>query len=735
MPDVLIGTVANCDQEPIHALGSIQSHGALLCFDATGILLAKSATAQRWLGPLPALGERLAPHHLDPIGRRTIEIALAEPTREVESIECDGASGSGQRFDLVVHWSGHTLIAEWEQVAPDAPSPGYYATLAQRAIQHLQQVEHADVASLLQDTVEAVRAMTGFDRVMGYRFLQDDSGQVVAESKHDDLVPFLHQRYPAGDIPAQARRLYILHPIRQIVSVDSAPVPIEPALHPRSGQPYDLSHSILRSVSPIHIEYLKNMGVAASMSISIVINGRLWGLIACHHMANYRAPLAVRLSCTVLTQVLSILVERVEFKRRVVQDLRVATLGREITSIIRDAPDFAAGVMSASPSLRQLIDCDDIAILIDQRVLPLGRRSIENAPGIANDVQSLRILSEHMTDAHLDLLTATSIAAELPFLPPIRTNQGEAAGLVAIQLVGEVRVTVIWLRDELVETICWAGPPDKIVAQGPNGPRLTPRGSFEVWKQTVRGSCREWSAFDSDAVRSAKALFQEVALDRMRESDRERMTLLATLGHDLRDPLQAINLAMQLMGKGLANSTDTAKRVEGSTRRMQSLISYILDVSRIRSGIGLGLVCAPVSLDGLLETVVEEVRFAFPGREIVLDTEKLGLADLDEDRFVQGLSNLLSNARQHGVRDEPIVLAGRNIDGERRISVKNRTTKRLTVPFRRLIDPFKGGALNVDNPSGLGLGLFIANAIFVGHGAAFSAKFDEHEVSFTIALP
>ncbi|MGI4857754.1 MAG: GAF domain-containing protein [Janthinobacterium lividum] len=724
MHDKLTEAIAGCEHEPIHALGSIQSHGALLCFDRRGGLLAKSRTAEQWLGRLPALGDVFDDRHFDAVARQALRDALADP-----SVLRDGAVSLGADqapFDLILHWSGDTLIAEWEQVAADAFATGHYAVMAQRAIQHLQEQDHQRIEPLLQAAVEAVRSMTGFDRVMGYRFLQDDSGQVIAEARRDDLSPLLQQRYPAADIPPQARRLYVLHPIRQIVSVDDVPVPIEPAMRPDTGQPYDLSHANLRSVSPIHIEYLKNMGVKASMSISIVIDGRLWGLIACHHMQPYRASLAVRLSCTVLTQVLSILIERTEFKRHTGGQARTQSLCRDIAAVMADASELSSGLAAAGAAIGALVDCDGVSVVIDQQPLLLG--------GAAN-AQGLLELAQYMTDNHRDDLVVGSIGAMLPDLPRPLTRGGEAAGLLAIQIVSEVRITIIWLRDELVETIRWGGPPEKIIASGPNGPRLTPRGSFEVWKQTVTGSSREWTAASHDAARTLKTIFQDVALERMRETDRERMTLLATLGHDLRDPLQAINLAMQMMGRGLANSNDTARRVEGSTRRMQSLIAYILDVSRIRSGIGLGLVTRPVSLDPLLKGLVDELRFNYPGVAIELDSDALGEASLDEDRFVQGLTNLLSNARHHGDASAPIRIIGRRTAAECSIQICNRTRQRPGVAFNRLIDPFKGGAPNLNNRNGLGLGLYIANAIFRGHGAHFDGHFDEHDACLKITLP
>jgi chemotaxis family two-component system sensor kinase Cph1 len=720
--------IANCDQEPIHALGLIQPHGALLCLDQRGRVLAMSTNAPALLGPLPVLGEPLTDGHLTPLSRQTLLAALAEPTIPLETVECEGVSG--QRFDLITHWSGDTLVAEFEQVAANSPPASQFALYAQRAIQRLQAGRYANAAELLQSAAEAIRTMTGFDRVMGYRFLPDGSGEVIGETRRDDLPSYLHQRYPAGDIPAQARRLYVLNPIRQIVSVDAVPVAILPSLHPLTHAPYDLSYSVLRSVSPIHIEYLKNMGVGASMSISIVVDGQLWGLLACHHTTAHRASHAVRLSCTVLTMVVSILISQIEARQRALDEHRLQDLRTKIAAELAQADEPLMGLVTASADVAALIDCESVMAVVDREVVALGKTR-------ANDVEKLRALAEHMNVTRQDLLLTQSLATELPDLGAICTPEGPVAGCLAIQIVGDARITIIWLRGELVETINWAGPPDKVIGCGPNGARLTPRGSFEVWKQTVRGRSREWTGMDRSAARELKVILQDVALHRMREAERARTTLLATLGHDLRDPLQAINMAVQLMGRGLATSNDTAKRVEGSTRRMQSLINYILDVSRIRSGVGLGLTRERVALTDLLESIVEQNQLAHPNITIVTQfADDLGEVLVDPDRFNQALTNLISNARQHGDTAFPVELTAHTNGKTKIIEVRNRLVEKPAASFDRLTDPFKSGSLdNASNRGGLGLGLYIASAIIKGHDATLAGSFADMSARIVIVFP
>ncbi len=721
--------VANCDREPIHLLGRVQPHGALLCFDTQGCLLARSANAREWLGAVPELGEPITDLHLSPLSRQTIRAALADREMTSESVECKGASG--ERFDLIMHWTDDTLVVEFEQISLKSPAATQFALFAQRAIQRLQAARHENVGQLLQAAAEAIRAMTGFDRVMGYRFMADGSGEVIAETRRDDLPAYLQQRYPASDIPQQARRLYVLNPIRLIADVNAEPVPIEPPLHPQTGMPFDLSHSVLRSVSPIHIEYLRNMGVAASMSVSIIRDGKLWGLFACHHMTPYRASHAVRLSSTVLTQIVSILVGQIEATQRADADRRIHDLRARIAGELAQADAPLAGLARAAPDIAALVDCEAVALVVDHEVVLRGK----HADAVCRE--TLLELAQHMARTRVDHLACSSAADALPETLAQGLAASRAAGCLAIQMQGDSRITIVWLRDELVETIHWAGPPDKVVAQGPNGPRLTPRGSFEVWKQTVTGRCRDWSEFDQLAARELRSILQEIALVQMRESERARTTLLATLGHDLRDPIQTINMAMLLMGRGLASGNDTVKRVEGSTRRMQSLIGYILDVSRIRSGMGLGLKREDAPLRELLESVAEQTRLAHPGMmlDVHIDGD-LGNAYIDPDRLAQALTNLLGNARKHGDAREGVTLAATLTSEGPRIEIRNRLLERPAAPFERLLDPFKSGSL--DNPSnrgGLGLGLYIAHAIVKGHDGTLTGAFSDDEACIRIVLP
>ncbi len=260
-------TLDNCASEPIHIPGHIQPHGALLGFSPGGQLAYISATAADVLGVgVPALGQRMAAHDFADAGdvSQSISRVLSDHAPDGPlAIHAEVQLG-GSGFDLIIHRSGDTVVAEFEKQPARAPGVGNFAILAHRGMDRLRRQESIQV--LLEVAVDEVRKLTGFDRVMAYRFAPDGSGDVVAESRRADLTPYLNQRYPASDIPAQARRLYVISTLRLIADVGAAAVPV----HGLGAVPLDMSHCVLRSVSPVHIEYLTNMGVGASLSISIL---------------------------------------------------------------------------------------------------------------------------------------------------------------------------------------------------------------------------------------------------------------------------------------------------------------------------------------------------------------------------------------------------------------------------------------------------------------------------------
>lgn len=714
--------LSNCDQEPIHIPGSIQNHGALLGFTPDGKLAVRSANATTLLGPLPEPGQPLEEHHLDAGARALINAALADKNGYVDAHLLTLPAGA---FDLVTHQSEGVLIAEFERRPGQAAALDSFALAAHQAIQRIQRQQ--GVQDMLALAVGEIARLTGFDRVMAYRFRHDDSGEVVAEHRRPELEPFLGQRYPASDIPAQARRLYVINPIRLIADVGAPAVALEPDRNPLTGRALDLSHGTLRSVSPVHIEYLSNMGVAASMSLSIVIGDRLWGLIACHHMQAHLVPHAVRMSCQLLAQFLSALVERNLNGERARELERSNAQRRRIVAQVTDREDIVLALGAEHEAFLGLMSSHGGAISLDRKTQVFGQ-----GPSREGINALINWLNEHESG---DIFATSSVGADLPDL---KAALGEICGVLAIRFYRAQNGYAFWFRNEQVEDVRWGGNPEKKYSVGPLGPRLTPRGSFAVWKETVRGKSLPWKTTELETAGQLRLDLQEVALSNENMLKRARETLLATLGHDLRDPLQAIMMAARMieLRDHSSSSSNLGKRISSSSSRMHRLISQVLDISRLQSGMGLDIQRRPADVRKMVTEIVNEARIAYPDNEILLELEDCGEIALDADRISQVISNLLSNTRHHGDFGKPATLIVFRRDDVLNIAVSNHGAPIPEAVREQLFKPYKREALgNQRNARGLGLGLYIVSEIVIGHEGQIRVECENHIISFTVTLP
>ena len=502
--------LGNCDREPIHIPGSIQPHGALLAFDRLGRLSHASTNVPALLGLPLDFGRTLRPGAFggDAALQRQLQDALADAGSDELVTNSLETQLRGMTFDVVLNAQHGRVICEFERRAPDTADVSTFAHLAYRAMDGLKRARSVD--RLLDAAVVAVREMTGFDRVMAYRFGHDDSGDVVAEACSDLLEPYLGRRYPASDIPAQAHRLYILNTLRLIADVAYEPVPLLADAAQR--EPLDLSHSVLRSVSPIHVEYLKNMGVGASMSASIVIGGRLWGMLACHHMAPRQVPYPIRMAVDVMAQVIASTVQSLAAKEREGAIARAAWLRTEIVRAVAVGGEVGEVVLRESPALRENLGCDALLVTLDG--VPRAAEHV-HAPWARTLAAWLGQRNEALVHVH-----------HADSLPPVLDGQPEGeryCGVLALRFDAPRNGWIVGLRRELVQTIRWGGKPEKAIAHGPLGPRLTPRGSFDEWRETVRGQAEPW---DDVRLEIASQLLDSVGrayADRVLEVDLARI--------------------------------------------------------------------------------------------------------------------------------------------------------------------------------------------------------------------
>lgn len=525
--------LTNCDREPIHVPGTIQPFGFLVSLSANWMIARVSANIAAYSGqspraligqPLSALFAPSAEHALR---------NLATQLRGTDAIERTfgiALMADGPLFDVALHYSGSSLVIEAEPVTVTKADA---AMLVRTMVVRIDQI--ADLDDFLREGARQVRALTGFDRVMVYRFDAVGSGEVVAEALRSGVDSFFGLNYPASDIPAQARKLYLRSVFRIIANVHAIAVPIVPTLDKR-GEPLDQSISVLRAVSPIHLEYLRNMGVRASLSISIIVNGALWGLFACHHYTPRLPAFAHRSAAELFGRMFSMMLESREHRLSRDYEARARTIAeRLMTSVARDDSRLKnAGwvgdiIFSAIPA-------DGVGVSIDGDIVMTGLTP--DATQFADMVDQLNQTSSR------DVFATDRIVAQMPEAAAFADR---AVGMLAIPLSRSPRDFVILFRSERPHSVRWGGNPEKAIEFGPNGPRLTPRKSFEAWTELVRGSSMPFTPAELLVAETLRVALIEVVLqlsdaagrDRVRAQGHQEL-LIAELNHRVRNILSLI---------------------------------------------------------------------------------------------------------------------------------------------------------------------------------------------------
>lgn len=577
-PDAAVD-LTNCDREPIHIPGTILPHGAMLVVDPATMLIEQVAGDTAGLFGRDAsvlagqdLADLLRPEQIGRLRELIESSSLARPRHLLDPLL---RVVPGRPIDASVHLSDGALVIEVE----DADLADRHAVDPLACVQEMFDGlgDAPDLQAYCQMAAVRVRSVAGYDRVMVYRFMPDDSGWVFAEARRDDITPFLDLHYPASDIPKQARALYLTSWLRLITEVDYTPAPLLPAINPRSGLALDMSHATLRDVSPIHREYLRNMGVDASMSISIVSEGKLWGLIACHHHTPRRLPRHLRGVCELFGSMFSL---QLEVRLRAEQ-LEARLLSREALSKIMQAlareDDYGAGLVAQQQPLLDYIAAGGLALRVGQTRGGVAIRVNGGitALGSTPDDDQIGALTDWLTKRMGDfegVYVTDRLGEEYP---PAKAYADVASGLLAVSVSREPRDFVLWFRPEVVETVRWGGDPNKPVDVGPNGIRLTPRKSFEAWAETVRGRSTPWLPSESDAAFDLRVSLLEVVLRRIDAAARERLRawqheqlLMAELDHRVKNTLASIQAMVSQTSRSASSLTAFT---QGLDRRIRSM--------------------------------------------------------------------------------------------------------------------------------------------------------------------
>jgi light-regulated signal transduction histidine kinase (bacteriophytochrome) len=656
---------STCDSEPIHLPGSIQPHGILIGLEEVSQVVRQVSRNVREFIGIDAddiLGKKLS----DIFGEefaRDIARTAKNPVLNQQAVYLRNVAFKRRSNDETVSVLGHRrdglLILEFEPGAgrEEMTFRGIHP-LIEAFMSRLGHV--ATVGELLELAAVETRRITGFDRVLIYQFDSDRNGLVVAEDRNERLSSYLGLRFPASDIPPQARELYRVNRHRIIVDADYTPVPLVPAVNPLTSRPTDLTFSVLRSVSPVHLKYMKNMGTAASMSISILRDGQLWGLISCHHKTPRNVPFEVRTVCDFLAQILSLEISAKQRSEGYEYRARLKGAVSRLLAHMAAADNFVDGLANHPEELIEIAAAHGAAIVIQDRFILIGQTPPEDqvrnlinwlATNVGDDVFSTEMLSAHVPEA--------------------QSYKDKASGLLSIAISKLHRSYILWFRPEVMQTVKWGGDPHKSAERVDGELRLHPRQSFETWKETVRLKSLPWQSAEIETAVEFRNVIVGIVLRKAEEmaelvrelelSNRELEAFSYSVSHDLRAPFRHIVGYAELLREQKRELLDAeGKRyidtIVESAFFAGTLVDNLLAFSQMGRA---SLTLIPIDMNRAVEEVKTDVMSEAPGRKITWKIDPLPEVRADLMMLKLALRNLLANAVKFtSIREEAVIEIG-----------------------------------------------------------------------------
>lgn len=736
--------LSECDREPIRIPGSIQPHGYLMCLREPELRIAQySANLPALLRATPdSLSSEPLAHFLGEGLVQDLAHALQagiviEAPYLLGNYQMGPGEAAAARFNALVHRHDGRLILELEASSNADPRrfPMIYP-MVRVFVSRLQ--DAGSVKELCQLAAEEMRRITGFGRTMVYRFDTAGHGEVLGEDRDESQTSHLGQWFPASDIPRQARELYLLNRIRVIPSASYDPVPLlAPPGEAPDARPIDLSHCVLRSVSPVHLQYMRNMGTLASMSVSIVVQGQLWGLISCHDAQPRTVGFEVRTACEHLGQILSLQVEAKQDRQDIRDRLELRSILVSLLAALTDDKGSLGGLLDAEVDMLRFANADGAAIVHNDECRTIGRTP---------DAAQLQALSGWLLN-HGKAVFSNDALAEV--YPAASEFADVACGILSVSISQVHQHLVIWFRQEVAQSIDWAGDPRKggYVTE-PSG-RLHPRQSFDTWRQIVNGRCLPWRASELDAAEQLRHALLAIVLKRAEEMaelagelgriNKELEAFSYSVSHDLRAPLRHISgYADMLIDNEHEVLSDRGRRhlahVKDAARFAGELVDALLNFSKMGRT---ALRKVPVDLNEVVQDFVKEVTFDHPHRRIQWDIGPLPVVEADIVFMHIALRNLIGNAVKYTQGKDPayVSVSCEESPDEYLIKVADngvgfnmKYVGKLFGVFQRLHA--------AEHFEGTGIGLANVRRVVERHGGTVSAHGEPgHGATFSFTLP
>lgn len=709
-----------CSKEPIHIPGFIQPHGFLVIINPDLNIIYCSDNLYQ------------SHKHLsqDLCGRPVLSINCLFDKNENDNFIHDFIKLSwqgryfkplnpyvvvidNQHYNMIISLSGENYILDFEPELSDLYSDPQNLVGASLS----QMLADKDINDILANTVKQIKNIIGYDRIMIYKFHEDGHGEVVAEEKEESLDTWLGLHYPASDIPKQARELYIKNMIRLIADVNQTPVCILGIENTLA----DLTNSTLRAVSPVHIRYLKNMGVSSSFSVSIVVDEELWGLIACHNyrprFINYRQRETAKLigqvlsSCVGLRSREKIQKENMELQAAVVEVTRNLLNSSKIESFIEDSGGMILSCYKAS----------GIALLLEGKVYRYGH--------VPEDERVLNI-GALLERSQQDFVVSQDCKSDFP---DIDICNSSFAGILACRLTAELKDCLILFRTEMALTVRWAGDPTKIVRYDENGqPFISPRNSFEQWSQQIQGRSKDWSENEKNTLLEIRdeisfAIGRKISElrvlnEKLRDAYAELDTFAYTVSHDLKTPLTAIKAFAELIGR--KTSEEDIRKMSGkiidNSDRLHQMISTVLEYSKVGQQY---IKKQVIDMTSLIDEIKGQLLVSPLNKKLQLDVFSTPDIEGDPVLIFQVFLNVIENAAKYSnLMDAPKVSVkgyAENNDivyeiTDNGIGINEEQQSKIFGLFSR--------ANNVSEFEGSGVGLATVKKIMTRHEATINVK-------------
>ena len=734
--------LTNCDNEPIHIIQTVQTFAAIIALDTASFTIRQlSSNVSKFINKtIPELLDRplsdFFPTYVIELLQEGIE---SGDFSEINPIKLPVNEFFHNDQILVAHQVGDQLILEIEKVSAEERDLVFFNKI-DNAIQRIQFAPSSQ--KLFQIVAKEVKNITGYDRVMIYKFDEKYNGRVVAEEKNEDLETFLGLNYPSTDIPKQARQLYLKNRVRIISHVKDEVAMIQPSLHPHSGKPLNIGNCASRGVSPIHLEYLANMGVMASLSAAIIENERLWGLIACHHYTDkkalsFRTRNLIRFMGQIISGHLS-LYRAKDFREKLLEKNKIHSI---LFAQINKSQNLIEGLTQSEITILDYIPSIGAVVYYDGQIEALGKTPKKEA--------LVKLIDYLIKQNSETLLFSTDCLADL--FPENPSYNEDIGGVLSVQISEDPPEFIMWFRQPQTKEVAWGGNPEKAMSKENETVRISPRKSFEKWNQVVKNKSEPWKKHERDAAITLRNDIKDIILKRFQEIKKLHNDLKASyeelesfsysVSHDLRSPLRAIEGFSQILMEDYVDKLDdygveVLNTIVASINKMNQFVNDILTLSKLAK---IKMIYNKVAVDSILPGIISDIKnsnAAYQKVKVFFEND-MPPVPADHTMVKQLFYNLIGNAVKYSaVKEKPEIFIGGKVEKDKivfyvkdnGIGMDMQYTPKIFDVFSRLVTD--------EEFEGTGIGLSIVKRIVERHQGKIKIESELGEGStFWIVFP